>query len=173
VRKSIIGAISLLPLGGLLISSPASADFIEDTVEVNTFLTAGQSAYWVHDFTDDPAFDDIGTISSGNLSVYLWDDGDWLAEFALGVADSGEWAVGEVDTGTYVYGLNVSSLYDGLFAVTVTSLLGDFGIGDSLLRLEFTTAPRSVPEPATLSLLGAGLLAIGFASRRRRVQGRG
>jgi hypothetical protein len=32
-----------------------------------------------------------------------------------------------------------------------------------------TLSPVSVPEPTTLTLLGGGLLLIGFASRRRRV----
>ena len=163
-------AVGLLSVGGILASGSAFAGFIEDTVEVNTFLTTGQSVYWEHDFRDDPAFASIGTITNAQLSVYLWDDGDWLGEFALGVAESGQWVVGEVDTGTYSYGIGVASLYDGLFGVRVTSLLGDFGIGDSLLQLAFNTAPRGVPEPATLSLLGAGLLAIGIVSRRRAKQ---
>ena len=171
--KESIGCMIGVFVGGVLASGAATAGFIEDTVEVNTFLTAGQSVYWQHDFTDDPAFANIGTISDAQLSVYLWDDGDWLSEFALGVAESGQWAVGEVDTGTYSFDISVASLYDGLFGVTVTSIFGDFGIGDSLLRLAYTTDRRSVTEPATLSLFGAGLLAIGLVSRRRRAERRG
>lgn len=44
-----------------------------------------------------------------------------------------------------------------------TSLSGTITAQISLVR-----APTSVPEPATLSLLGAGLLALGFARRRKR-----
>jgi hypothetical protein len=39
---------------------------------------------------------------------------------------------------------------------------------DFVVRLEVTGGSFQVPEPATLGLLGAGLLGLGFAARRRR-----
>ncbi|MCU0984719.1 MAG: PEP-CTERM sorting domain-containing protein [Acetobacteraceae bacterium] len=39
---------------------------------------------------------------------------------------------------------------------------------DLVVRLEITGGSFQVPEPATLGLLGAGLLGLGFAARRRR-----
>lgn len=165
-------AIATAALLGLLTSSTASAILITDSIDVNAFLSMGQSASWQHDFTDDLAFPTTGSISDANLSVYLWDDGDRQSEFALGRSDSGGWVLGEVDTGLYSFGIDVASLANGLFDVRVTSLYGDFGIGTSTLSFEFTrdgeTSSVSVPEPASLGLLGASLLVAGLASRRRR-----
>jgi hypothetical protein len=156
---------------GLISMSPASAVLITDEVEVDTFLSTWESVYWEHDFTDQLSIP--GTISDASLSVSLWDDGGlhdgW--EFALGVTDYGQWAIGEVDTGSYSFDIVASSLYDGVLGIHVTSLLGDFGIGTSSLSFNLDSdnpASASVPEPGVLSLLGAGLLAVGYAGQRRR-----
>jgi hypothetical protein len=146
--------------------------WIVDVEEVDTFLRTLQTVSWSHNFTID------GTITGATLSVSLWDDNDSGSEFALGVAHGSGFAIGEVDTGTYSYSLNTSGLDDGILWVSVTSLFGDFGVGNSLLRVEFEPSVSSngsitsisIPEPATLSLLGAGLILIGFASRRRSRQ---
>ncbi len=157
--------------------TPTGTDSPEDYVDhkcgdVNYIgcglLGTGDFVTWDHLFQFDPAAEEI---LSGLLTVTIRDDerkdcGLFLSgcEFAFGFDETGEWAIGEVDTGSYDFDVAVGHLADGSYRVTVGSLLGDFYLVRSVLTIEYVA---SVPEPGTLALLGLGLLGVGVARRRK------
>jgi len=125
--------------------------------------------YWKHFFTFVPP---AGEILNATLKIYLQDDerdtlNPFSWEFAFGASETGNWDFGDVDTDTYAYGLDISYLTDGAFGVKVASTWGDFYIGKSELEVSY----EPVPEPSTVLLLGAGLAALGYFGRRRKMSG--
>lgn len=159
-----------LTLAGLVAGiSVAHAGLITDTVENNQYLSTWQSYSYTHDINDDGFT--LGSAVSGSLSIDIRDDQDqWWETF--------EWSLIVVedydfDTGGFTFHANdfnnaleleaLASLNaNGMLDVTVTSLWGDFYLGDSILSVI-----TEVPEPGTIALVGAGLLGL-FVARRRK-----
>ena len=170
--------------GGLLLSSVASAGLITDTVSQNAYLGLWESHSYSHNINDDGF--SLGSAISGTLEIDIYDDnigttipGGCLGRFCLpdiNLPDGFETVLFtietfDLDTGDITFGdfdgnLEVNALAalnsDGYLDVTVTSLLGDFYLGDS--RLSVTTT--DVAEPGIVSLLGLGVAGL-LLSRRR------
>lgn len=130
---------------------------------VNKLNGFGDWVRWEHTYTFDP---ELVSVTSATLTLSFSDDGDRRREYAFGYAESGDWDLGEVDTGDYIYHVGLSAVADGAFAVTLASFGGDFFINSSELYIEYDGA-APVPEPATILLMGLGLVGLAASSRKK------
>jgi hypothetical protein len=135
---------------------------------VNFLNGTGDWISWTHAFA--PVIP--ANVTGATLAVTLRDDASdafFSNEYALGWTESGQWAVGEVNTGTYSYNVNFAYLADGRFEVTLASLGGDFYVDSSSLNITYNSSgPVSVPEPSLLLFLGIGLVVVGVVVWRRK-----
>ena len=124
---------------------------------------------------EDPAFS-LGSATGGTIEIQFSDNDnnmgwkDW--EVILIVVDAFDFDTGGLifSASSFSNELEVNALAEindtGMLDISITSLWGDFYVGQSVLTVE--TADASVPEPGILGILSLGLLGLGIAHRIRK-----
>jgi hypothetical protein len=175
---------------GFMGTAHATAAYWDDWAgQSGHYIDTDSSYSYTHNITDGAGGYHPGTdsISSATLSIWLYDDaflGDLSLPFIGLVGDQQETVGFRFDGGSWISGGNVdgnilvwddfdylvtSLVTDGVLNVKIRANRGDFRFGASHLEAWGNSGGTSVPEPATLSMLGLGLIGLGFAARRRKV----
>ena len=162
----------IVAAAAFLVAANAHAGLITDVESVNKTVGFGASKSWTHNILDQGFA--LGSAQSATLTIEFRDDKDpWYNPFEtaliqIGFFDLQDGGLVLNPTVNWTGGLGLSSLVklnlDSTLFVQVTSVLGDFVIGNSILTV--ITKDAEVPEPGTLMLFALGLL--GLAAARKK-----